>query len=454
MGRQVTQSQTRRQPCFMFALHSISGSDPTRRAIRQVAKGLVVALALSASGCRDPRPASGKGGHASAATGAAQVSAPIPGSAHAEGVPAQQSASATVSPVPSGYGVSSACPSEMVAIPGGTFWVGSKGSAEEKPRFKTQVAPFCMHRTEVSVAAYAECVSAGACEPAKTKRRFCNSRRRSRSDHPINCVTWRQANAFCRWRNARLPSEVEWEYAARGGQQQRHYSWGEEKPDGRTCWKHVGGSCKIGEYAPGAFGLLDMTGNVWEWTDTWFGAYPWPPVAGHAKVYRGGSWSRRFEKWMSTTLRNRYPVWQWGSHLGFRCVRTLAQTECPYGRAPEGDRCLHGVEALDCPRGQQFNGARCARAGAAKCRTGWTFRAGHGCVLQGPETEPDRTLDLSGVTRRRSAEFDSDCQRHYPSRPHAYRYTGGSHDARNVVSRRSGCSNRDVGVGWNSCCCP
>jgi formylglycine-generating enzyme required for sulfatase activity len=432
------------------------GSDrrTARGAIRKRATTLAVLAACAGTACRDPEPLGGQRAAASASAVPPNSSGATEPGTRSAASPGKPEASATVRPAASSRQTESTCPDDMVAIPGGSFWMGSDASAEERPRFETRLAPFCLHRTEVSVAAYAECVTAGICEPAHTKRHFCNAERRGRADHPINCVTWRQADAFCKWKHARLPSEAEWEYAARGGEQQRRYSWGDEKPDGRTCWKHVGGSCERGAYAPGAFDLLDMTGNVWEWTDTWFGAYPWPPVSGHAKVYRGGSWSRRFEKWMSTTLRNRYPVWQWGSHLGFRCALTLNETDCAYGRAPPGDRCLHGVDELSCPRGREFNGARCARPGAPKCRGGWKFRDGHGCVLQGPETEPDRHLDLSGVTRVRSPEFDSDCRQHYPGRPRAYRYTGGTHDALNVVSRRSGCSNRDVGVGWNSCCCP
>ena len=328
------------------------------------------------------------------------------------------------------------------------------GAQEASPRFKTQVAPFCLDRSEVTVQSYSQCVDAGECKPRKVDRRTCNYGRKARGDHPINCVNWHQAAAYCSWRGARLPSEVQWEYAARGGPEYRRYSWGNEPPDGRTCWKHVGGSCKVGEYSPGAFGLLDITGNVWEWTDTWFGPYPWPPVLGESKVYRGGSWSRRFAKWMSTQLRNRYPVYKWGSHLGFRCALTPPEAPCPYGRTADQSGCLHGVDEVECSTGRTFNGARCAREGAPLCAPGRSPRPGHGCVVDHPVKDPEQKLDLAAVRRRRSPEFDSDCQRHYAGRPHAWAYSGGTHDARNVVSGRAGCSNRDVGVGWNSACCP
>ncbi|MCA9643010.1 MAG: SUMF1/EgtB/PvdO family nonheme iron enzyme, partial [Myxococcales bacterium] len=181
----------------------------------------------------------------------------------------------------------------MIRIPGGEFWVGSRkgsGSDEEWPRFKTKLQPFCLDKTEVTVDAYEACVKDGKCNQASSKHRFCNLRWEGRGKHPINCVDWHQAAAYCKAQDARLPTEVEWEFAARGGEEYRAYSWGSEDPDGRTCWKHPGGSCEVGKYAPGAFGLLDMTGNVWEWTSSSFGPYPWPATNNLSKVYRGGSW--------------------------------------------------------------------------------------------------------------------------------------------------------------------
>ena len=100
----------------------------------------------------------------------------------------------------------------------------------------------------------------------------------------MNCVDWKQASAYCGWKRMRLPSEVEWEYAARGGSKYLSYSFGNDKPDGKTCWKHVGGTCKVRSFPAGAFGLHDMTGNVWEWTSSGFGPYPWPPAHAIARV--------------------------------------------------------------------------------------------------------------------------------------------------------------------------
>ena len=347
----------------------------------------------------------------------------------------------------------------MVRVAGARFRVGSNpaGAApEEIPPFETEVATFCLDVTEVTVAAYAKCVDASACKTPRTERRFCNVRAPDRADHPMNCVDWHESSGYCAWRGARLPSEVEWEYAARGGTEYRAFSWGNEGPEGKTCWKHVGGSCKVREFPAGAFGLYDMIGNVWEWTDDWFGEYPWPPPSGFTKVYRGGSWSRRFVKWMSPRLRNRFRPDEWGSHLGLRCASTPADVTCPYGRTADGKKCQNGVVSADCSGRGKWNGVRCALPGEPDCLPGATQEPGHGCVpagataMRGPAPE----VETTPVARVRSPEFDADCAQNKPGRPQAYRYTGGTHHARNRVSGAAGCANRDVGVGWNSTCCP
>ena len=241
---------------------------------------------------------------------------------------------------------------------------------------------------------------------------------------------------------------------ARGGEQYLKYPWGSDSPDGHACWKHLG-TCPVKSFPSGAFGLFDVSGNVWEWTDSWYGAYPWPPLQGYAKVYRGGSFSRRFEKWMHTRLRNRADPDDSGAHLGFRCVITLAGDKCPFGADVEG-HCVHGVLDRECPPGLSFNGARCAEAGASRCREGRVEKPGYGCVLPGEQAPEARDLEseAKSVSRERAPEFDADCQTNQPARPHAFKYLGASHDARTLVVRRAGCKNRDVGVGWNSACCP
>lgn len=350
------------------------------------------------------------------------------------------------------------CPAGMRLVPGGKVWIGSEPrehfSDDESPRYLTELAPYCLGETEVTVAAYRACVEQGACTKPIDKQFHCNFRYPDRSDHPINCVTWKQADGYCHAQGQRLPSEAEWENAARGGDKYQEYSWGNESPDGRTCWKQAH-SCKVKSFAAGAYGLFDMTGNVWEWVSDYYGPYPWPPASGFSRVYRGGSWSRRFEKWLHTRLRNREAESFSGSHLGLRCAESPSGVKCPFGAGSNGS-CLPGVLERSCELPRVWNGMRCARPGEPRCREGWVEVPGHGCSPEDEAPPPDVDLEAekAGVTREPAPEFEADCQQNFHGRPHAYRYTGGTHRGRNLVSRSEGCKNRDVGVGFNSTCCP
>ncbi|HEX3597384.1 MAG TPA: SUMF1/EgtB/PvdO family nonheme iron enzyme, partial [Polyangiaceae bacterium] len=347
------------------------------------------------------------------------------------------------------------CPGGMRPIPGGETWLGSRrgvGVSDEWPRYRTRLAGFCIDEAEVTVGAYADCVTAGKCSAADAKRVTCTASGGHARDLPINCVDAAQAETFCGYRGARLPTEAEWEYAASGGDE-RLYSWGDEPPDGRACWKK-GGACTVKSFPAGAFGLFDMTGNVWEWTSTGYGDYPWPAVDSTTRVYRGGGWSRRFDKWMRVRLRNRVQPADRQSHLGFRCARSVDREACPFGAAPDG-ACLAGVLEAECREGKTWNGVRCAAPGEAGCPPLHELVPGHGCAWATKLVEPAKgPLDTDAVKRVRSPEFDHDCQTFQPHRPHANRLEGGSHEARNAVGHAAGCKNRDVGVGWNSACCP
>jgi formylglycine-generating enzyme required for sulfatase activity len=351
-----------------------------------------------------------------------------------------------------------ACPAGMRHVRGGEFWMGSprrRGASEERPRYQTRVADYCIDEREVTTAEYTQCVAAGRCSPPLGSQFTCNYERRE--SHPINCVDWNQAQSYCASQGARLPTELEWEYAARGGEKYSTYAWGEESPDGRACWK-ASHSCEAGSFAAGAFGLHDMTGNVWEWTNDWFADYPWPKADGVNKVFRGGGWSRRFDKWMRSTLRNRTSPETWGSHLGFRCARLADGSKCPFGEGDEPGLCRHGVLAVECKTPQhEFNGMRCALPGEPQCRAGQEAVPGQGCVSpNGGAARSRRDADEreEQPTRRRSPEFDGDCRSNQPKRPNAFLFEGGSHKGRNRYGRELGCKNRDVGVGWNSACCP
>src|SRR4051794_469456 len=135
-----------------------------------------------------------------------------------------------------------------------------------------------------------------------------------RADHPVVHVSWNDASTFCAWAGARLPTEAEWEFAARGGRAGSRFPWGDElEPGGEhrmnvfqgsfplnnTLEDGYAGTAPVGAFAPNGFGLDQMTGNVWEWAADWFdpGYYrvsprqnPPGPAAGTAKVMRGGSY--------------------------------------------------------------------------------------------------------------------------------------------------------------------
>ena len=167
-----------------------------------------------------------------------------------------------------------------VPIEGGSFEMGSVAWSDERPVHRVAVASFEMTRTEITVAQYRECVDAGACTAPSGGGPYENWNQSGFDDRPVNAVGWGQAVAFCRYIGGRLPTESEWEYAARGDQN-RTYPWGEEPPD---CERVVmadtngvagcgtGGTLPVCSRAEGNTpeGLCDMSGNLWEWVEDYY----------------------------------------------------------------------------------------------------------------------------------------------------------------------------------------
>ncbi|MBM4258871.1 MAG: formylglycine-generating enzyme family protein [Deltaproteobacteria bacterium] len=185
----------------------------------------------------------------------------------------------------------------MVLVPGGEFAMGCNESVDseceddEKPQRQVSVPTFQIDRTEVTVEAYRQCVNARGCSTPQadtTGRGSCNWPLSGREKHPINCINWNQAEAYCAWVRKRLPTEVEWEKAARGTEGRVYpsgESWDITKANVAEAYDGFKDTAPVGSFPEGAspYGALDMAGNVWEWTADWY-------RNGETRMLRGGSW--------------------------------------------------------------------------------------------------------------------------------------------------------------------
>jgi formylglycine-generating enzyme required for sulfatase activity len=230
------------------------------------------------------------------------------------------------------------CP--MVRVPAGAFLRGSpagKGGEDESPQQRIVLAAFAVDQHEVTVGQYRQCLRAGACsEPGAEPE--CNWLHADRARHPVTCVDWQQARSYCAWVGKRLPTEAEWEKAARGANG-ASYPWGEERPSCRRAVMADGGGRGCGAKRswpvgsrPGkgnAYGLLDMAGNVAEWVaDGYAPRYylssptsnPPGPAASKTRVHRGGSWQDDAPALRSAARENALPGYR-HFDLGFRCAK-------------------------------------------------------------------------------------------------------------------------------------
>lgn len=253
---------------------------------------------------------------------------------------ASSATSEAAAPTPSAMASSSdpAVPDGMVLIPAGSYSAGCDADGggvkcypDEGPRRAvTLERPVAIDVHEVTVAAYAACVAASACPPAG-QGTGCNSKRPGLERHPINCVTWAAADAYCRHRGGRLPSELEWEMAARGIGGVVH-PWGDDPPTCARVVMHDGkqpGCGAAGTAATGsqpadrsAIGAFDLGGNVREWTADDYGALPGGnTVAGRSgKINRGGSFVMRVEEMAAAFTRGVDKPAIERPDLGFRCA--------------------------------------------------------------------------------------------------------------------------------------
>lgn len=223
--------------------------------------------------------------------------------------------------------------SPTILIPGGTFQMGTSpdggGEPDEAPLHRVTLRSFFLEETEVTVRAYRNCVAMQQCKAplGVGVDPHCNWGQVDKEEHPVNCVDWAQARAYCGWLGRRLPTEEEWEYAARGSRGST-YTWGQEVPSAQLCWR-MGGTCRVNLYpktlfgAPDQQGLADLSGNVWEWTDSPFCVYPDKSICeASVRIVRGGSWSRGRSSNVRAAYRGSFDQRDWYSGLGFRCART------------------------------------------------------------------------------------------------------------------------------------
>jgi formylglycine-generating enzyme required for sulfatase activity len=214
----------------------------------------------------------------------------------------------------------------MRQLGGGRFTLAD-GSAT------VEVEPFCLETIEVTADAYAACVRAGACAAEKLA---CSNAAtfgaKGKGNHPINCVSWVEADAYCRWQGRRLPTEAEWEWAARGQGRASRYPWGEAAPGKRACWdgkgSHLGaggrqGTCPVASHPDGDSpdGFHDLGGNVREWTATGDET---------ERVLRGGSWGDSIDWFLTAGFRGLNHPRERFELTGFRCAAA------PLGAAPAG----------------------------------------------------------------------------------------------------------------------
>jgi len=224
----------------------------------------------------------------------------------------------------------------MVYVPAGEFSMGSaSGEDDERPFHTVYLDAYWIDQTEVTNAQYAQCVAEGGCTvPFKTTAGtrdfyFWNS---AYADFPVVYVDWQQARAYCRWAGRDLPSEAQWEKAARGPNG-NIYPWGNTSPDSTLAnyeGSYLRDTTSVGSYPEGAgfYGSLDMAGNVWEWVADWYGAYPSStvsnpagPTAGDYRVLRGGAFSDSKTSIRSADRLKIHPNHS-DLNIGFRCALT------------------------------------------------------------------------------------------------------------------------------------
>jgi formylglycine-generating enzyme required for sulfatase activity len=224
---------------------------------------------------------------------------------------------------------------QMVYVPDGEFKMGSDTSdphalEEEFPQHSVTLDAFWIDKTEVTNAQYKKCVQVGQCKTSY----YSDDSEYNGDNQPVVSVSWNDARMYCAWVGAALPTEAQWEKAARGTDG-RIYPWGNQPAtceyavmydeNGNGCGKNA--PWPVGSKPKGAspYGALDMVGNVWEWVEDWYDAYPGSTYKREDfgekyKVLRGGSWYVGRAFYVRAAARADLHPDAYSAYLGFRCV--------------------------------------------------------------------------------------------------------------------------------------
>jgi formylglycine-generating enzyme required for sulfatase activity len=220
----------------------------------------------------------------------------------------------------------------MVLVPPRPFMMGNNnGNDDEKPAHEVYLDAYYIDKYEVTNSLYKACVDASICVLPRDVRHYDDPQY---SNHPVLYIDWQMAQSYCQWRGAGLPTEAEWEKAARGTDN-RLFPWGDtascEQANYADC---VGYTTEVGKYKSGAspYGVYDMSGNAWEWVADWYlsdyyqilesnSSNPQGPTSGEYHVIRGGNWES------TTNIRTTYRTYgnTYYNDTGFRCARPEMQ---------------------------------------------------------------------------------------------------------------------------------